>query len=307
MTSRFYRLPSLNALATFEASARHRSVKRAADELNVTPGAVSRQIKALEDELGVPLFTRGQSGLVLTPEGETLCTTLGSVFSTTALAIQNIRSDRQEIRVTLACTHAFAKRWLMPRMPDFWQRYPDICVDHLISDDGRDFRRAEVDLRVRYGFGAWPDERSEQLFSDVIYPVAGAGFAQRHSDHDPDDIAALPLIHVNWVDPLWTDWDEFLRRVRVQAGTLKGRRFSNFDAAMDACRRDQGLALGWHRYIVEERAAGTLLRFTALSVPAPGAYYVTWNPNGAQRDPVGTLQNWLLEMAADDTDADTAA
>ncbi len=307
MTSRYYRLPSLNALATFEASARHRSLKRAAEDLNVTPSAVSRQIKALEDELGVRLFARGQTGLSLTPEGETLSATLGSAFSSTAATIERIRVDQREPRVTIACTHAFAKRWLMPRMPDFWSRYPDICVDHLISDDGREFRRAEVDLRERYGFGAWPDETSAKLFDDVIYPVAGTAFAARYAGHAAADIAALPLIHVDWVDPLWTGWDEFLRRVNVRAGTLKGRRFSNFDTAMEACCRGQGLALGWHRYILAERESGALVPFTELSVPSPGAYYATWNSSSAHREPVETLREWLLERATAEVDMPPAA
>ena len=125
-------------------------------------------------------------------------------------------------------------------------------------------------------------------------------FAAQHAGREAHEIASLPLIHVDWVDPLWTDWDEFLRRAHINVGALKGRRFSNFDAAMEACCKNQGLALGWHRYILEERAAGSLVPFTTLSVPSPGAYYVTWNSSSAHRDAVAALRLWLLEKAADD-------
>ena len=204
MVHRYYRLPSLTSLAAFEALARHRSVKRAAEELNVTPGAVSRQIKALEGELGVPLFDRSQMGLMLTADAETLYAVLAYSFSRTSETVQTIRSGNQAVRVTLACTHAVATCWLMPRMKDFWRRFPEITVDHLISDDARDFRRSEVDLRIRYGFGAWPDETSTLLMDEAIFPIAGPGFAERHADCTAADIPALPLLHVDWVDAEWT-------------------------------------------------------------------------------------------------------
>ena len=132
MTLRHYRLPSLHALATFEASARHRSFKRAADELNVTAGAVSRQIKALEAELGALLFERAPGGLTPTAAGELLRGVLSDAFGRIGETVGQIRFGQQP-QVTVASTHGFAKCWLMPRMIQFWQSHPDICVNHLIS------------------------------------------------------------------------------------------------------------------------------------------------------------------------------
>jgi DNA-binding transcriptional LysR family regulator len=106
MVYRYYRLPSLTSLAAFEASARHRSMQRAAGELNVTPGAVSRQIRALEEELGVPLFVRSPAGLTLTADAEALYAVLSQAFSRTAETVQVIRSGNRTRRATLACTHA---------------------------------------------------------------------------------------------------------------------------------------------------------------------------------------------------------
>jgi DNA-binding transcriptional LysR family regulator len=137
MVRRYYDLPSLTALAVFEASARHLSFKQAAAELNVTPGAISRQIKAIEDELGVPLFVRLGTGVTLTTAGEDLYGVLASGFSRAADIVRTIKRGDRSKNVTLACTDAFATMWLIPRMPDFWTRYSDIAVDHLISDDPR--------------------------------------------------------------------------------------------------------------------------------------------------------------------------
>lgn len=301
-----YRLPSLTALAAFEASARHRSMQRAAGELNVTAGAVSRQVRALEEDLGVPLFLRTPAGLTLTADAEALYAVLSQAFRRTAEAIEGIRSGTRAERATLACTHAFATQWLMPRMGDFWRRFPGITVDHLVSDDAREFRRAEIDLRIRYGFGAWPDETSRLLMTDTLYPVAGPGFARTHAGATPADIPGLPLLHVDWSDPDWTGWDEALHRAAIPHGALPGRRFGTLGIVLQACQDDQGLALGWDRLVRPLVAGGRLVRFTDLTLPAPGAYYLSWNAAASVSGAVATLRDWLLAAAAADDDGPEA-
>ncbi len=302
MVYRHYRLPSLTSLAAFEASARHRSIQRAADELNVTAGAVSRQVKALEEELGVALFARTPKGLALTADAEALYAVLSQAFSRTAETVQVIRSGNRIRRVTLACTHAVATHWLMPRMGDFWRRFPDLVVDHLISDDARDFRRAEVDLRIRYGFGAWPDEASTLLMTETIYPVAGPGFARQRAGATAADIAGLPLLHMDWTDPEWTGWDELLRRAGIPHGPLSGRRFGTLAVVLQACQEDQGVAIGWHRLVRSLVEEGRLVRFTELRVPSPGSYYLTWNDRQPPGAAVGALRDWLLATAQAEAD-----
>ena len=147
MVRRYYNLPSLTALAVFEASARHMNFVQAGNELNVTRGAVSRQIKALEEELGVALFERDAKGVSLTTEGETLYAVLARGFSEAAATVAALRSGQGDSAVTLACTNAFATFWLMPQLGAFWRSHPDIELHHLISDRPQDFRRAEIDLR----------------------------------------------------------------------------------------------------------------------------------------------------------------
>ncbi|MFO1106060.1 MAG: LysR substrate-binding domain-containing protein [Amaricoccus sp.] len=302
MVYRYYRLPSLTSLAAFEASARHRSMQRAGAELNVTTGAVSRQIKALEEELGVALFVRSPSGLILTADAEALYAVLSQAFSRTAEAVSVIRSGNRARRATLACTHAFAAQWLMPRMGAFWRRYPDISVDHLISDDARDFRRAEVDLSIRYGFGGWPDEASILLMTETIYPIAGPGFAVRHTGSAPADLPGLPLLHVDWADAEWTGWDELLRRADVPHGALPGRRFGTLGVVLRACEEDQGVAVGWHRLVRPLVEEGRIVPFTDLRIAAPGSYYLSWKADHAAGDAVGILRSWLLEMAEAEVD-----
>ena len=250
----------------------------------------------------MPLFGRSQAGLTLTADAEALYAVLAQAFSRTAETVQVIRSGNRAKRVTLACTHAVATHWLMPRMGGFWRRFPDITVDHLISDDARDFRRAEVDLRIRYGFGAWPDETSVPLMTETIYPVAGPEFARQHTGCAATDIPDLPLLHVDWVEAEWTGWDEFLRRAGFPHGALSGRRFSTFAVTLQACQEDQGLALGWHRLVRALVDAGRLVPFTDLRVAAPGSYHLTWNANREVSDTTRTLRDWLVAAAAEETD-----
>ncbi|MFS8112646.1 LysR substrate-binding domain-containing protein [Rhizobium jaguaris] len=297
MVRRFYDLPSLTTLAVFEASARHLSFKLAASELNVTPGAVSRQIKAIEDEVGAPLFVRHAKGVALTPEGEELYSVLASGFSKASEVMRSIKRGDRARNVTIACTDAFATMWLIPRMPDFWRRHPEIAVDHLISDNAKDYRRAEVELRVRYGFGAWLDETAELMFDDTIYPVCSPGFAAEHEGVSAADLAELPHLHVDWVDPDWAGWDEVLLRAGIPHSHGGGRRFGKFSVAVQAAMADQGVAVGWDRLIRRLVEEGKLVRLTELMIPAPGAYYLTWNNNRDLSAAAVVLRDWLREMA----------
>lgn len=297
MVRRYYDLPSLTALAIFEAAARHLSFKLAAAELNVTPGAVSKQIKVIEDELGLPLFVRTGAGVTLTDAGADVYAALSDAFSRISGVVREVKRGDRSKNVTIACTDAFASMWLIPRMPDFWSRFPDIAVNHVISDIARDFRRAEVELRVRYGLGAWPDETAELLFDETVYPVCGPGFAAKHRGAGVDDLADLPLLHVDWVDPSWEDWEYVLRRAGAPRGSLKGRRFGKFSVCLQAAQADQGVAIGWDRLVAPLIAKGRLARLTDLELPALGGYYLTWNERRALSSAALTLRSWLRENA----------
>lgn len=298
MVRRYYDLPSLTALAIFEASARHLSFKLAASELNVTPSAVSRQIKALEEELGVPLFLRDRSKVSLSSPGEDLYAVLSSGFSRASQVVRTIKRGDRPKNVTLACTDGFGSMWLMPRMPDFWKRYPEISVDHLMSNDTRDYKRAEVDLCIRYGLGAWQGEIAELLFPDTIYPVCGPAYLQQHPDATPESLPELPLLHFNWVDQDWTGWDEVFRRGGIPHGTLRGRRFSRFFLTIQAALADQGIAVGLHRLVKPLIDEGKLCRITDLELRAPGDWFVAWSDNKALSPAAEVLRSWLLETSA---------
>lgn len=304
MVRRYYDLPSLTTLAVFEASARHLSFKLAASELNVTPSAVSRQIKALEEELGVALFVRLGSGVVLTSSGEDLYAVLASGFSKASQVARTLRRGDRSRNVTIACTYTFASMWLVQRMPRFWAKNEDVTVDHLISENFLDFRRAEVDLRIRCGSGSWPDETAEFLFDDRIYPICSPRFAQEHRDATAESLLELPLLHDDWSYTGWTGWDEVFRRAGIPHGVLRGRRFSKYFVTLQAAQADYGVAVGWHRLVRPLIEEGKLVKITDLELLGPGGgWYITWNDNRSLSPAAELLREWLREMAAEERSA----
>ncbi|WFU05544.1 LysR substrate-binding domain-containing protein (plasmid) [Rhizobium sp. CB3171] len=302
MVRRFYGLPSLTALAAFEAAARHGSFTLAAAELNVTPGAVSRQIKAMEDDVGVLLFARKARGVTLTAPAEELYSALAAGFARASDVINSIRRGDKARNVTIACSDVFATMWLVPRMPDFWRTFEEITVDHLISDNVKNFRRAEVELRIRYGLGAWIDETAEFLFDDCLYPVCSAAFAERHQGATTANLSDLPLLNVEWVEPDWMGWEEVLVRAGVASSSANVRRFGKFSVALQAAMADQGLVVGWHRLVGPLVEKGELVRFTDLVIPAPGGYYLTWNSNRELSVAAETVRDWIRKLAAQERD-----
>jgi DNA-binding transcriptional LysR family regulator len=266
--------------------------------LNVTTGAVSRQIKSLENELGVKLFARGKTGIQLTPAAQDLFAELAASFSRCSAAIRAIKTEKRIESVTFACTDAFGTYWLMPRMIDFWSRYPEIVVDHMISEHVRDFRGAEVDLFVRPATGTWPNEYAAPLFEDLIYPVCGATFAQERSQIQVADIASLPLLHMDWTNPDWPRWPDFLQAVSVPFQALRGNRFGKYSLMLAAAESNQGLALGWHSLVGPLIQQGRLVRITDLSMRDPVGFCLAWSGRKALSKSAAAFKAWILDQAA---------
>ncbi len=301
MARRHYNLPSLTALAAFEAAARHLSFKKAAGELSVTPGAVSRQIKALEADIGQPLFQRIHRGVRLTAPGETLFGTLNASFRTIADTVRQLRAEH-ESAVTIATTIAFASMWLMPRLGDFWRSHMDITVNHVISDNAEELQLANADLNLRYGDGKWPGEHAERLFGDCIFPVCSPAFAETAAPGDISDLAALPLLQLEAQDPTWLDWTGWFRRRGEQIRPNRVRTFTSYVIVMQAAQDSQGVALGWERLVSPMIEQGRLVRLGTWEVTAPQSHFVTW-PASREPDPATVaLRDWLIAQSADVND-----
>lgn len=298
MVRRHYDLPSLNALAAFEAAARHLSLTRAAAELNVTPGAVSKQVKALEDGIGRPLFIRLHRALELTSEGHAVYQSLKDAFERISGTIRQVGLMGSPRTVSIGTTMAFAQLWLMPRLGDFWTRHQDIVIDHIISDRNNEPGRAGIDLRVRYGDGNFTDEASTLLFGDRIVPVASPAFLARHRVKSVHDLSALPLLSVEGVDWTWTTWADFLRAAGAPHRRLSVRRFNSYVIALQAAQAGQGVALGWVSLVRPLIASKLLAQASPAQIEAPQSFYLTWPARQPLREEAAILRDWLLAQRA---------
>ncbi len=298
MVRRYYNLPSLNALAAFEAAARHLSLTKAAEELNVTPGAISKQIRMLEEEAGSPLLLRRHRAIDLTREGETMAAALREGFDRISSTFRQVKASGGQSGVTLGCTMAMAHLWLMPRMDAFWAQHQDIVVDHVISDHPGGLNRPDIDLRLRYGDGEFPDEHSAKLSDDLIFPVASPEFARSHPVRGIDDLVGLQLLSVEGIDWAWTTWADFMREVGGPERRLNIRRFNSYVIAVQAARSGQGVALGWASLVTPLIETGDLVRLTSAGMPAPCSYYVTWSARRPLSAQATVLRDWLLSAHA---------
>lgn len=297
MTRRHYNLPSLKALAAFEAVARQLNVTRAAEELNVTPGAVSKQIRQLETELGQTLLRRHPHGVSLTSEGEVVAASLHEAFERVSRTLQRVRASGDRAHVSIVTTMATMQLWLMPRLGAFWSAHQGIVVEHIISDRLHDIPRPDIDLRIRYGAGEWPGEISAKIQNDRVVAVASPDFLARHPLPDLAALSTADLLSVEGADWVWMTWASFLREAGVPFHGLNIRRFNSYVIALQAARDGQGVALGWMSLVRPLLDSGALVRITETEIADPNAFYVTWSDRRELSAEAVILRDWLLAQS----------
>jgi LysR family glycine cleavage system transcriptional activator len=306
------RLPSLNALRAFEAAARHLSFSRAAAELRVTQGAVSRQVKALETDLGVPLFKRLVRALELTEHGRDLLPTMRDVFDRVEQAATRLRSRRASRVLTANVLPTFAMRWLIPRLPHFATLHPDIEVHMVTSIRPVDFGREDIDVAIRVGTppgthardGApridletvedWHNVRADLLMPDVLVPVC----APHITRGDPplrgpaDLLRGRPLLHNATRARAWPDWFKAMGLPRV--GAEDGPSYGHFFMVLQAAIEGRGVALVPRALVEGDLTAGTLVIPFPAPVESAGAYYLLCREHQSESERVRRFREWLL-------------
>lgn len=293
MVKRHYNLPSLSALAAFEAVARRLNVTRAAEELNVTPGAVSKQIRALETELGATLMLRRHDGVTLTREGEIVAASLFEAFSRVSTSLQEVR-DADRRHVAILSNMATMQLWLMPRLGAFWRQHQEIVVEHVISERRQEGLRPDIDLCLRYGDGTWPGEHSARVQDETIMAVASPGFLATLPITSLADLAAAPLLSVEGADWAWTTWTGFFQAAGAPLERPNLRRFNSYVIALQAALDGQGVALGWSSSVVPLIAKGELAQVTTNEIADPFAIHVTWSASRPLRPEAEVFRDWLL-------------
>ncbi|NBC32696.1 MAG: transcriptional regulator GcvA [Alphaproteobacteria bacterium] len=295
-------LPPLNALRAFEAAARHLSFSRAAAELHVTPAAVSHQVKALEDWLGVRLFRRLTRGIVLTDAGHAYLPGLTDGFDRLAEVTDRVAKHATGERLRVSALPSFATRWLVPRLADFRRRHREIEVAVEAAVHMVDFVREEVDVAVRYGRGRWPGLHVELFLTEDVFPVCSPMLLTDVPPlRCPADLRHQTLLHDSWVpndEPwmMWATWLEFFGITDIDPA--RGPSYSDSLMLMEACTAGHGVAIGRESLIEEDLAKGRLVKPFDVRHPASFSYYFVCPPDSLERRKTQIFRSWLFGQAA---------
>jgi LysR family glycine cleavage system transcriptional activator len=312
------RLPPLNALKAFEATARLLSVKKAAAELNVTPAAVSHQIKTLEDYLAVQLFHRRNRALELTEAARAGLPKLREGFDSLAQAVERLRVHRGGGMLMVSAAPSFAARWLMPRLHRFLEAKPDIDVrvsarlrQHTLDERRRghaeratlDAWLVDSDIAILYGRGDYPDYKVDKLIQLNVTPICSPRLVT-HPQHPlvrPEDLRHHLLLHDDTGDfyDRVSFWEVWLKAAGVDGVDLKrGPHFSHAVLAFEAAIEGHGVVATMPVLAESDLHAARLVTPFALRVPLPSSYYLVCRPDAAARPDVAAFRDWLLEEAA---------
>jgi LysR family glycine cleavage system transcriptional activator len=287
-------LPSLNALRAFVAAGRHLSFTRAADELHVTQGAVSRLVKQLEADLGVSLFHRGPRGLELTEAGAAYLPPLTEAFERMQAATKLItRSTRPANRLAITMLPTFAMRWFMPRLADFHQLNPEIAVDVTSADRPVDFASEPVDVGIQYGSGQWPAElHTEFLFPETVTLVASPALLKSKPLQKAEDVKRHVLLMHSTRPEAWAEW---FASAGLKGNASRGPAFEHFFMSIEAAVNGLGLALVPEFFVVQELRDGRLVEpLPNFRLQRPGGYYLLCL-KGREREPaIRGFRNWLF-------------
>ena len=282
-------LPPLSTLRVFEAAARLESFSRAADEISVTHGAVSHQIRSLEHALGTALFLRNGRRVALTSAGRHFAERVRAALQDIAEAAQFVRRSEGDRAVSVSMLPSFAARWLMPRLGRFMQRHPSVAVNIHTSITLVDFRRDDVDMAIRIGSGHWPDLEAHKFMDEEFFPVASPRFNRGRLPRHPAELGKFQLMRSS--DEPWAPW---FRAAGVRLKEPQSMVFTDSNLLLQAAIDGRGIALARKSIAEADVRAGRLVRLFKLAVPAQGASYIVW-PKGRLSANATLFRDWLLE------------
>jgi LysR family transcriptional regulator, glycine cleavage system transcriptional activator len=293
-------LPPLNPLRAFEVAARHSSFTRAADDLFVTPSAVSHQVKALEEHLGIPLFLREAKTLTLTAAGRSYLPAVQQAFQLLADATRQLGAELAPVlRVDIPPT--FAAKWLIPRLDRFVKAHPEIDIRVSTHSGPPDFARDDYDLAIRFGRGHHPDVHSELCLSVSVFPVCSPVLMEGpHPLRAPSDLRHHTLLHdaSTYADGSNPDWAAWLRHAGVEGlDASRGLSFTPSHLVINAAIDGLGVALAKDSWVEQDLAQGRLARPFDIALPVESAYYMLFPKHRAKDVRIATFANWLRSEA----------
>lgn len=291
------KLPPLHALRAFEAAARHRHFAHAAEELHLTPTAISHQVRQLEEILGVELFRRYPRPVRLSPAGEALFPVLQESLDRIAAAIEQL-SEGQNGPLRISVTMAFASRWLMPRLVKLREE-TGLGLDIEADDRIADLHASDIDIAIRYAERPAADAEWHRLFPDRFIPVCSPTLLPAQPHLSPDQVLALPLLHYRWKSgtsnaPSWERWQA---QARPEIGQLHiTQTFSEEVHALDAAMTGQGAVLASQLLVGDQLKTGALIQLSDTSLPGP-TYWAVSLATHPERDRLQAVLDWFRKQA----------
>ncbi|MEM8500630.1 MAG: transcriptional regulator GcvA [Pseudomonadota bacterium] len=288
-------LPPLNGLRAFECAARHMSFTLASREMNVTQAAISHQVKALENHLGVPLFKRLTRKLVLTDAGQNLLPGVRDAFEQIGASVASVRQTTVNERLTVRLGPSLAARWLSPKLRLFWQEHPeiDLCLYH--ANSPVDFDREDIDLAITYGRGDWPRVESEYLLASEYFPVCKPTLINQVSGKLLVPLKEQTLLH----DARYQDWQDWLALAGMSdVNPRRGIIIDDTNVLIEAALNGQGIALCETIFVEHHLLSGQLVKPFPQTLNSTSAYYVVCPSTHLHRPVVRAFRDWLLAQGA---------
>jgi len=289
-------LPPLNALRTFEVAGRRLSFARAANELRVTPSAVSRQVRTLEEALGLELFRRGNRTLALTPAGKHYLVVVQQAFASIVKGTEELSKSAADRIIRVNALPSFASNWLVPRLPLFLEEHPGYDVALETSVENVDFDTANVDAAVRFGSGPWAGLSSHRLFELDAFPVCSPRLLKHTPLNTAEELANHALIHVTFLPALWKSW-----LVAAGASHIQSKRhhyFDNAELAFQAAETGMGVALGVYPLCGERLRQGRLVSPLCTRLRIRETYNLVHRSTDDASRKIVRFRTWLLKTAA---------
>lgn len=294
-------LPPLRALQAFEAFGRLRSVNAAASALGVTPGAISQQLRLLEDHVGVPLLVRDGRRAALTPAGRSYHELIRQGFGRLMVAQDYIHAHRQAERLTISGFPTLMQRFLNPRLPEFSASSRDLAIRILATHQELDPQMTEQTFRLTYGEASQRYLHARALYTDRCFPVCSPRFLARFPQaHEPEGLIKLPLIAIDWgqsytTEPHWRDW--FRAQGLAEPFQIRPAFVHSMSSlALEAAAAGQGAVLAQASFVEDDLREGRLVRLSRTSLPMPDPYYVCWGPATLEQGVAREFLNWLMRL-----------
>ncbi len=296
--------PGLRSMRAFHAASRYLSFTKAAEDLGVTPAAISHQIKDIEEQLGISLFNRTSRSMALTPEGEILSTATAESLELMARAIKRIRRLERRNQIKVSASPSIAAKWLVPRIDRFLKIAPGADVRIDVSSTLTDFEREDIDIAIRFGDGKYHDLDAELLFHDTLFPVCSPSIITKDKPlAHPRDLLKHSLIHLDWESPQgipWPNWRMWMAAAGIHDfDDSAGLHFRHSSLTIQAAIDGMGVALGDSNLVADDLAAGRLVKpfELALNAPPQFAYYVVTPRNAPTNPLVPLFRDWCFKEA----------